>query len=143
MARVHVLQAHVHPKMARPIFVLASSRTFVVEAFFICNAMFRTSAPAPRLVPQLKSSIRPWIQVRHRGRPAGQTRHWTDEKLAVSERYPLTAELNEHMHPSLVEKKTKLTGKARGQVNPLSKTFSNVHLRTQIVSPDLCGMSYL
>jgi hypothetical protein len=110
--------------------------------------MFRTRASTPRLISRPTSSIRPWIQVRHvarreRGRPVGVANHWTPEKLAVDDRFPLTAELNQHMHPTMVERK--IRGQ-HGNVTTLTKSaksFSSVHVRSQIVSPDLCGMLYL
>jgi hypothetical protein len=74
----------------------------------------------------------------------GITDHWTAEKLAVSTRYPLSAELSQIMHPTMVQKKSAERVPKQRVVNKAAKkTMSNVHLRNQIVSPGLCGMSYL
>jgi hypothetical protein len=109
--------------------------------------MFRTCASTPRLISRSTSIVRPLIQLRHAarrvvGRPTGIIDHWTPEKLAVDDRFPLTAALHQHMHPSKLEKKS------RGQFGDASKhkaakSFSNVYVRSQIVSPDLCGMLHL
>jgi hypothetical protein len=108
--------------------------------------MFRIRASTPRLISGPTSIVRPWIQLRHAsrrdvGRPAGLLSHWTPEKLAVDDRFPLTAELYQHMHPSKVEKKTRQVGDVSKIKN--AKSFSNVYVRSQIVSPDLCGMLHL
>ncbi|KAH4010582.1 rRNA adenine N(6)-methyltransferase [Parastagonospora nodorum] len=63
--------------------------------------------------------------------------YWTPKKLAISERYPLTADLHRCMHPALVEKRGKVYDNVRTKIGKL-KTSAGVVLRTQIVSPDLC-----
>jgi hypothetical protein len=108
--------------------------------------MFRARASTPRLITRPTSIIRPWIQLRYAarrdlGRPAGLLNHWTPEKLAVDGRFPLTAELYQHMHPSKVEKKIRQHGDVSKTKNV--KSFSSVYVRSQIVSPDLCGMLHL
>lgn len=59
--------------------------------------------------------------------------HWTPEKLSLSDQYPLSAELNKVMNP-VVEVARKRS---------VNRPKAGVHLRNQIVSPDLCGMSSL
>jgi len=118
----------------------ASSRTLETEAFFTRDTMFRTHTVALRLPSRLESKYLSWQQVRHS--TDGLTLHWTPEKLATSERYPLTADLNRCMHPSLVEKRGRYYDNVKTKLGK-RKTSSSVVLRTQIVSPDLCGMSYL
>lgn len=118
----------------------ASSRTFETEAFFTRDTMFRTRTVALRLHSRLERKSLSWQQVRHH--QAGLTYHWTDKNLATSKRYPLTADLNRCMHPSLVEKRGHVYDNVKTKLGK-RKTASSVVLRTQIVSPDLCGMSCL
>jgi hypothetical protein len=101
--------------------------------------MFRIRPPLPRLASRLSVADRPWTQSRCAsvGRPVGSKDHWTPEKLATRDEYPLTVALSQVMHPSMATKKTR-----RNSSSPTgsSKTHSAVHVRTQIVSPGLCGM---
>jgi hypothetical protein len=117
--------------------------------------MFRTHRITCRLGDQSTAIIRPWTQVRYAagrqaGRRAGVNSHWTPEKLALSNRYPLSTEMSQLIHPTLLqEAQKKSKGKSPKQlprqrvvgVSATLKTASNVHVRSQIVSPDLCGMS--
>jgi hypothetical protein len=103
------------------------------------HPMFRTRHSLSRIASP-PSSLRPLqpsrCVSRQVGRQKGSKHHWTPEKLATSDTYPLTHLLNERMHPSNAPKKEKKMRSAPGT----SKTLSAVNLRTQIVSPRLCGM---
>jgi hypothetical protein len=76
----------------------------------------------------------------------GSTVHWNAERLAVDHRYPLSAELNEVMHPNMWQRKARpgVTSNKRATKKQPNKGAgaSAVHVRNQIVSPDLCGMLY-
>ncbi|KAJ4344984.1 hypothetical protein N0V95_006021 [Ascochyta clinopodiicola] len=63
------------------------------------------------------------------------TLHWTPEKLATTEKYPLTLELFDKMHPNTEEPAKKTP---QGQSRLKKKSITTRHARTQIVSPDLC-----
>jgi transcription factor 1 len=108
--------------------------------------MFRTRPSIPQ--SQWSWSARPWLQSRCASRVAGRPKnlkvHFTPEKLVTSDRYPLTHELNETMHPSMLQKTKKhKAGPGKVVLGSAAKSTANVHVRSQIVSPDLCGMLYL
>lgn len=72
-----------------------------------------------------------------RGRPKGATGYWSEEKLATDEKYPLSFTMKELIHPSL---EPKVKRKRGANIGP-SALSGGVHVRAQIVSPDLCGTS--
>ena len=78
----------------------------------------------------------PWTQLRGAAFSRRWADHWTEEKLSTSHEYPLAGALSKVMHPKLAKKLPKEKGK-------MSKTSSAGHVRTQIVSPGLCGMLFL
>jgi hypothetical protein len=109
--------------------------------------MFRTRPSIPQLFPGRGGTARPWHQFRCAsrglGRPKNMKVHFTPEKLVTSDRYPLTHELNETMHPSMLQKTRKQkAGPGKVALGSAAKSIANVHVRSQIVSPDLCGMLY-
>lgn len=72
---------------------------------------------------------------------SGRKAHWTAESLRTTKKFPLSLELLERVHPESeekVERRHRTRNLGRGK-----KTVTNQHARPQIVSPDLCGMSYL
>ncbi|EUC49682.1 hypothetical protein COCMIDRAFT_83931 [Bipolaris oryzae ATCC 44560] len=69
-----------------------------------------------------------------RGRPKGTNSYWSEEKLETDEKYPLSFAMNELIHPSL-EPRVK---KRRGANTGPSALSGGIHVRAQIVSPDLC-----
>ena len=71
------------------------------------------------------------------GRPKGATSYWSEEKLAVDEKYPLSLTMKKVIHPSFETKVKRRRGANVGG----SAMAGGVHVRAQIVSPDLCGMS--
>jgi hypothetical protein len=73
-----------------------------------------------------------------RGRPKGQQHYWSDEKLSTVPKYPLSAAMAETIHPNM-EIKTPRRKKTRNESATVLP--GNIHVRTQIVSPDLCGTS--
>jgi hypothetical protein len=107
--------------------------------------MIRTRPSIPRIA---------WPSVRHkaqtrcvsaaaadapaRRRTKGALTHWQGDKLDTTEKYPLSVALSKVIHPSILPKETKGTRKV---VRGKTVSSSGVHVRTQIVSPDLCGMS--
>ncbi|KAF1844003.1 S-adenosyl-L-methionine-dependent methyltransferase [Cucurbitaria berberidis CBS 394.84] len=102
--------------------------------------MFRIRSSISRITCRPSASIRRPSQTRFAtnkhagstGRKKGQKVHWSDEKLQTSEKFPLSLALNEVIHPSLEPKI-----KRRPSTSSLSLSSSG-HVRTQIVSPDLC-----
>ncbi|KAH7401412.1 hypothetical protein BKA66DRAFT_565054 [Pyrenochaeta sp. MPI-SDFR-AT-0127] len=95
-----------------------------------------------RIICRSSALVSPWTQVRFAtivhgrnvGRQKGSKDHWTAERLQTNEKYPLTSALNEAIHPSLEPKKAA----RKRSLTSASSTWSGVHVRTQIVSPDLC-----
>ncbi|CAO2656407.1 Nn.00g052100.m01.CDS01 [Neocucurbitaria sp. VM-36] len=104
--------------------------------------MFRIRPSISRLFRRKSASIGPLSQTRlatfkhgrSTGRQRGQKEHWTAEKLQTSDKYPLSVAMEELIHPNLEPKKTK---KKSYSLRP-GTTWSSVHVRPQIVSPDLC-----
>jgi hypothetical protein len=115
--------------------------------------LFLPHALMIRIRPSLPHILRPpsalvgqWIQARSAtykhggqvGRPRGAQSYWSEEKLATNEEYPLSAVMRDTIHPQLEprgkSRKRPVHGKA-------ALTFGGVHVRAQIVSPDLCGTS--
>jgi hypothetical protein len=110
--------------------------------------MIRIRPSLARIPWPSSASSRQWSQTRHlttkhdgkRGRPRGQT-YWHEEKekLSTSEKYPLSQVMRDTIHPDLEPK-----GKARKRktvIHGASPLSGGVHVRAQIVSPDLCGTS--
>jgi hypothetical protein len=101
------------------------------------HSMFRIRPCVTNRNPRYSSLFRPLCQARcyaGPGRPKGTQDNWAGEKLAINKDFPLTVALNERIHPTMLPKKTRnYAEKARG------KMMSSVHVRTQIVSPGLCG----
>lgn len=136
----------VHKRPRLVILLAASLTTKIIARYFTETPMFCIRPSILRVAARSCGTGRRWassrgVTIEHdktRGRPKGVASHWTSEKLATSDEYPLTTALNNVMHPSMHEKKTK-----NRSAKLTAKTYSGVHLRTQIVSPDLCGMLYL
>ena len=63
--------------------------------------------------------------------------YWSEEKLAVDEKYPLSLAMRDVIHPSLETRVKRRRGPNVGS----SVMAGGVHVRAQIVSPDLCGTS--
>ncbi|KAF1946417.1 S-adenosyl-L-methionine-dependent methyltransferase [Clathrospora elynae] len=98
--------------------------------------MFRIHPSTRRIFRRPSTLIRQWSQTRNasseRGRQKTTPTHWTDEKLKTHSEYPLSAAMSKLIHP----KHTSLEPKSY-IANPSVRT-AGVHVRTQIVSPDLC-----
>ncbi|KAH7085910.1 hypothetical protein BKA63DRAFT_500732 [Paraphoma chrysanthemicola] len=75
-------------------------------------------------VPRSYILTQPWGQVRY-ARAKGWKPHWSPEKVATSDEYPLSVALWNKVRPILSEA-------------PRSKKLSGTHVRPQIVSPGLC-----
>ncbi|KAF2129871.1 hypothetical protein P153DRAFT_225878 [Dothidotthia symphoricarpi CBS 119687] len=106
--------------------------------------MYRARPSIPRIAFRTRRPGECWTQVRcaassrdSKGRK-GQTPHWTAEKLETSEEFPLTQALSKTIHPALEP-----TKKPRKQGAPvhLHRIPVGINVRTQIVSPRLCGTS--
>ncbi|KAF9701250.1 hypothetical protein EKO04_000825 [Ascochyta lentis] len=97
--------------------------------------MFRTRPSLPRLSQRCTKLNKACISRASAGAKAGRTSHWTPEKLATTEKYPLTLELFEKMHPNTEEPARRTS---RGQARPKKTSITTRHARTQLVSPDLC-----
>lgn len=69
------------------------------------------------------------------GRSRSAPNYWNEEKLAVDEKYPLSLTMQQVIHPSL-ETRVK---RRRGANVGASANAGGVHVRAQIVSPELCG----
>lgn len=75
--------------------------------------------------------------------------HWTNAKLTTSEKYPLTKTLTETKQD--LENEAKPAGRKSRSTSLIGKLFitrdetysshTNSYVRTQIVSPELCGTS--
>ncbi|CAE7210216.1 hypothetical protein PTNB73_09192 [Pyrenophora teres f. teres] len=103
--------------------------------------MFRTRPSIPRNSWRWSASVKPWSQIRlatikhggKAGRPKGAS-YWTDEKLATDDRYPLSGAMRARIHPDLEPR----LNKRRMPIAGASAKAGGVHVRAQIVSPDLC-----
>jgi hypothetical protein len=110
--------------------------------------MFRARPSIPRLFSRWSGTTRLCLQARcyatkprGQGRPKNLKDHFTPEKLATSDQYPLTHELVKVMHPSMLEHvKKKKAGPGQKLLGRVATTTASTHVRSQIVSPDLCGM---
>lgn len=102
--------------------------------------MFRIRPPLSRLNKQptkFSSVWSPNLSIRARiGTKAGLLNHWKEEKLVTTEKYPLSLELFDKMHPNTEEP---VARRAAGNARFNKKTITTRHVRTQLVSPDLCG----
>ncbi|KAF2827567.1 S-adenosyl-L-methionine-dependent methyltransferase, partial [Ophiobolus disseminans] len=99
--------------------------------------MFRVRPSLPRsgLATRVANRSRQQLRCASAGRPKGLKDHWTAEKLATVDDYPLSSVLKGVIHPSMMKKKTRTKG--AGPVKP-TNTISAVNVRTQIVSPRVC-----
>jgi transcription factor 1 len=102
--------------------------------------MIRIRPTIPRNAWRANAFVRQWNQTRPAGTTAGRKRkdeYWTAEKLSIKHQYPLSVAVADAIHPhdevATKLKKTKNAGKR--------ELIGGVHVRTQIVSPDLCGTS--
>jgi hypothetical protein len=109
--------------------------------------MFRLRPLPLRSTYRSSGTYRPWTQPRcahSLGRPKGQMGgHWTAEKLATSDEYPLSGALTTVTHPRLMPPKKKVRNARSSKSAFGPATRSAVTVRTQIVSPGLCGMLFL
>ena len=64
--------------------------------------------------------------------------HWNPETLRTTEKYPLSIQLFEKVHPETEDKRVR-RGSPAHKIK--LKSATSHHARTQIVSPDLCGTS--
>jgi transcription factor 1 len=107
--------------------------------------MIRIRPSLPRILWPSSASVRQWTQTRpatyshggKAGRPKGAHAYWSEEKLRTSSKYPLSEVMKDTVHPNLEPKGKRRQVPAHGP----SPTFGGVHVRPQIVSPDLCGTS--
>jgi hypothetical protein len=111
--------------------------------------MFRARQSIPRLSSRCSGTPRLCLQAarcyvtksREVGRPKNLREHFSPDKLATSDQYPLTHELIKTMHPSMLEQvKKKKAGPGQKLLGRVSKSVAHTYVRSQIVSPDLCGM---
>lgn len=100
--------------------------------------MFRIRPSISRVLPQTRPEIRsrPQVRLASSSRPKKGREIWTNERLQVDGKYPLATAVRDAIHPSLEVRK-----KARKGILSSTQSVHGVHLRTQIVSPDLCGTS--
>lgn len=116
----------------------ASSPALMIR---IRPASSRVSSLSPTIL------IRPTIHVRHIAAKSrikkdknGRTiPHWTPEKLQTSPEYPLSSALDSILRPRQepVKQSRKRKGSGPGGIFEVN---DSVYVRTQIVSPRLCGM---
>ncbi|KAH9862231.1 hypothetical protein IAQ61_010434 [Plenodomus lingam] len=66
------------------------------------------------------------------GRKSGAWSNWPSEKLQINDQYPLTKALSAVIHPS------KEVGTSRPETVSYKRRDNAVHVRSQIVSPNLC-----
>ncbi|KAI4618009.1 uncharacterized protein J4E87_008018 [Alternaria ethzedia] len=105
--------------------------------------MMRIRPIIPRNVWRGNISVRQWNQARSvatapggkRARSKEQHHYWTDEKLSTPAEYSLSAAMAERIHPNKEEAAPK---KRRTRNEGAAIVKGGVHVRTQIVSPDLC-----
>lgn len=105
--------------------------------------MFRIRPSISRILPRPCPGLPSRTQVRLATSSRGQrsTRkvrkeQWTQERLQVDEKYPLAAAVREATQLSQETRKRPVAGEISS-----TQSVHGVHLRTQIVSPDLCGTS--
>ncbi len=72
------------------------------------------------------------------GRPKGSKNENWPEKLQSDKRYPLTVALNNAIQPVVV---APFSPKSKEGSERTATRGQTSHVRTQIVSPELCGMS--
>ncbi|KAF2630133.1 S-adenosyl-L-methionine-dependent methyltransferase [Macroventuria anomochaeta] len=102
--------------------------------------MIRIRPSLPRLSTHLKRTGKAWFANSASGRVSKGTRdgvpmHWNKETLATSDKYPLSQELFDKVHPNTEEPHRRMI---KGHTREKRKTATSHHARTQIVSPDLC-----
>ena len=121
-------------------------RHFQARATTSRALMFRIHPVIPRNTWRVNTVARQWNQTRlaakaaaatPKGGRVGKEKYWSDEKLSISHKYPLSLAVAKVIHPDK-EVKTRMK-KTRNEKKAV--TTGGIHVRTQIVSPDLCGTS--
>ncbi|CAN9086897.1 unnamed protein product [Alternaria sp. RS040] len=104
--------------------------------------MFRIHPVIPRNTWRVNTVARQWNQARLAAKAAAtpkvrrvsREKYWSDEKLSISHKYPLSLAVAKVIHPdNEVKTRRKKTRNQKKAVIP-----GGIHVRTQIVSPDLC-----
>ena len=111
--------------------------------------MIRIRPSIPRKIWRANAIVRQWNQARSAatnpggklgrpGRPRTRDSYWNDEKLSITHKYPLSEAVADAIHPD-DEVKTRRKKKTRNEHKVVVP--GGVHVRAQIVNPELCGTS--